>query len=66
MIDIDGMLTQHDDGYRFADWFRGGHETLERAREAATPEEADAILRAAYLGADIDGVEAKWTCRLAA
>jgi hypothetical protein len=61
VLEITYRLTEHDDGYRVADWFRGGYETLVAAAKAATPEKADAILCAAYRGPDVDGVEAKWS-----
>lgn len=53
-------LSATDDGYRVRDWFQGGAATLDEAREAASAEEADAILRAAYLGPDVDGVTVEW------
>lgn len=58
---IHGYVTGDDDGYRFRDWFREGQETIDAAEAAGSLEEAEAILKAAYLGADCDGVEAKWT-----
>lgn len=61
MIPITYTLTARDDGYRIRDWFRGGQNTLDAAEAAATAVEADAILRAAYLGPDADGVEVRWT-----
>ena len=61
MINIDLYVTRHDDGYNVADWFRGGLVTIETAEMAPTPVEADRILRAAYLGPDVDGVEVRWT-----
>ena len=54
-------LTERDDDYCIADWFKGGYETLVAAAKAPTPEEADTILRAAYRGPDVCGVEVKWT-----
>lgn len=52
-------LSAHDDGYNVADWFAG--DAIERAEAAATAADADAILRTAYLGPDVDGVEVTWT-----
>jgi len=54
-------LDERDDDYCVADWFRGGYEALVAAAKAPTPEEADTILRVAYRGPDVDGVEVKWT-----
>jgi hypothetical protein len=60
-LEITYAFTAHDDGYRARDWFDGGQETLDEAAEAKTPEEANAILRRAYLGPDVDGVEVIWS-----
>lgn len=57
---IDYALSARDDGYRVRDWFRGGQATLDAAADAATAKDADAILRAAYLGPDVDGVTVDW------
>lgn len=64
-IKIDAYTTEHDDGYRVSDWFRGGQQTLDAAEDAASVEKADEILRAAYLGPDTDGVEVRWELSLA-
>jgi hypothetical protein len=57
---IELNLSHHDDGYYSVDWFKGEDETIERASNAKTEEEADAILREAYKGPDVDGVTCKW------
>jgi hypothetical protein len=54
-------LTAHDDGYRVRNWFRDGQQTLDAAEDADTVEDAEHILRSAYLGPDVDGVEVRWT-----
>ena len=59
-LEIEFTLSEHDDGYHVADWFSGGLATIEAAKSAASAEEAGAILRDAYLGADKDGVEVEW------
>lgn len=58
--EIEFALSQSDDGYNVCDWFDGGWYTIEEAREAATVDEADKILREAYKGPDIDGVTCSW------
>jgi hypothetical protein len=60
-ISIDLWVSEHDDGYNVADWFHGGLTTIEAAEDAATAAEADRILRDAYRGPDVDGVEVHWT-----
>ncbi len=60
-VNIDMWVSEHDDGYRARDWFQGGQATLDAAADADTAEAADAILRAAYLGPDSDGVVVHWT-----
>jgi hypothetical protein len=59
-VSIDLWTTVHDDHYRVADWFRGGEATLEVARAAPSPHEADLILQGAYRGRDQDGVGVVW------
>jgi hypothetical protein len=58
---IEFSLSAHDDGYRVRDWFRDGQATIDAAEGSASAEEADRILRAAYLGPDVDGVTVSWT-----
>jgi hypothetical protein len=58
---IEYDLSAHDDGYRIADWFVDGEQTLRRAERASTVADAERILRANYRGADDDGVEVTWT-----
>lgn len=58
--EIEFIFSSHDDGYRAQDWFRGGYQTLSAAEGAETVAEADAILRSAYKGPDVDGVEVRW------
>jgi hypothetical protein len=53
-------LTAQDDGYRVRDWFKGGQSTLNFVETATSVEEAEQILRFAYLGPDVDGVEVRW------
>lgn len=60
MLQIDFTLSAHDDGYRVADWFRGGQATIDAAEKAPSPADADAILAAAYRGPDVDGVKVTW------
>lgn len=48
-----------EDGYDFRAYFKDGG--WNRAERAETAEEADAILRATYLGDDEDGVGLSWT-----
>ena len=55
---ISYTLSQHDDGYFVGDWFRGDATTV--AQACHTAENADAILKAHYLGPDKDGVEVTW------
>jgi hypothetical protein len=50
-----------DGGYDCRDWFTDGGYIVTWAEDAATVEEADKILRDAYLGADCDGVTVSWT-----
>jgi len=57
---IELSLSHHDNSYYSVDWFKGEDETIERASNAKSEEEADAILRAAYKGPDVDGVTCKW------
>lgn len=59
-MQIDFDISEHDDGYSVGDWFTGGWETIERAEQAGSREEAEAILRGAYKGADVDGVTVTW------
>lgn len=58
---IDFTLSAHDDSYRVRDWFRGGDATLDAAENADTPDEAERILRDAYIGPDVDGVTVSWS-----
>lgn len=58
-MNIRFALSIHDDGYNVADWFSG--DAIERAEAATTAADADTILRTAYLGPDVDGVEVTWT-----
>jgi hypothetical protein len=52
--------TEHDDGYEIREWFERGEHTIEAAKSATTPEEAEAILRADYKGPDVHGIEVRW------
>ena len=54
-------LNERDDSYCVADRFKGGYEALVAAAKAPTPEEAEKILRVAYRGPDVCGVEVRWT-----
>lgn len=49
-----------DEGHYAQDWFRGGWLTISAAENAETVAKADAILRSAYKGPDVDGVEVRW------
>lgn len=57
---IEFIFSAHNDGYRAQDWFWGGYRTLSAAEDAGTVSLADAILRRAYKGPDVDGVEVRW------
>ena len=59
-MEIEYFTSEHDDGYRIADWFKGGQATLDAAEAAKTKAEADGILTRAYLGPDTDGVTVGW------
>lgn len=58
-MNIHFALSANDDGYNVADWFAG--DAIEQTETATTAADADAILRTAYLGPDVDGVEVTWT-----
>jgi hypothetical protein len=45
-------------GAYFHDYFSA--DGLDRAKAAQTVEQAETILRATYLGADVDGIGVKW------
>ena len=52
--------TDDPRGMYVSDFFKGGWDTIDAAREADNPDDADAILRRAYLGPDCDGVAVTW------
>jgi hypothetical protein len=61
-VDDEGVRRSwRDDGYSVYDLFDG--LAIEEAQEASTVEEAEAILRAAYRGPDVDGVGVRWVIR---
>lgn len=47
------------EGYEHAFWFK--HDAYERAQSAQSLEEAEAILKAAYIGPDDCGVGLEWS-----
>lgn len=57
---IEYKLSAHDNGYRIRDWFEGGQATLLAAGAATHAEDAERILKTAYLGPDTDGVDVSW------
>jgi len=59
-IDIEFNYSEYNENYRVADWFDGHWPTIWAAEDAETPEEAERILRDAYLGPDINGVYVTW------
>lgn len=63
MVDIYIYFTGDGDttGYHKHDFFRGGAATVEKAKEASSVEEADRILREAYLGPDVEGIGVEWS-----
>jgi len=52
--------TDDERGMNVGDFFAGGWATIHAAKDADSRDEANSILRQAYLGPDCDGVAVTW------